>query len=92
MCKKGSKKCEGSQVAIVELPEQEEEDCNIVDTNSEENYSVLRITKASFQTESVRNLEVINSATGKTKCLRTTLKAKGSRFSATIDTGRPRPS
>ena len=79
--KKGhfAKCCNSNQVANVEQPDpDEEEDC-----------SVLKISETSLQTETVKNLEVINSATGKTKCLRTTLKTRGSLFSATVDTGRP---
>ena len=68
---------------------EEEEDCNFIDSDSEENYSVLKISEAPLQTETVKNLEVINSAKGKTKCLRTTLKTRGSLFSATVDTGSP---
>ena len=37
----------------------------------------------------VKNLEIFISAYGKTKCLRTTLKTRGSLFSTTIDTGSP---
>ena len=90
--KKGlfAKCCNSNQVANVEQPDpDEEEDCNFIDSDSEENYSVLKISETSLQTETVKNLEVINSATGKTKCLRTTLKTRGSLFSATIDTGSP---
>ena len=77
-------------MANVEKPDpDEEQDCNFIDSDSEENYSVLKISEISLQTETVMNLEVINSATGKTKCLRTTLKTRGSLFSATIDTGSP---
>ena len=91
--KKGhfAKCCNSTQVAILEQPEPgEEEDCNFIESSdSEENYSVLKISETSSQMETVKNLEVINSATGKTKCLRTTLKTRGSLFSATIDTGSP---
>ena len=74
----------------IEQPDPDkEEDCNFIDSDSEENYSVLKISETSLQTETVKNLEVINSATGKTKCLRTTLKTRGSLFSATVDTGSP---
>ena len=37
----------------------------------------------------VKNLEIFISAYGKTKCLGTTLKTRGSLFSTTIDTGSP---
>ena len=90
--KKGhfAKCCNSNQVANVEKPDpDEEEDCNFIDSDSEENYSVLKISKASLQTETVKNLEVINSATGKTKCLRITLNKRGSLFSATVDTRSP---
>ena len=89
--KKGhfAKCCNSTQVANVEQPEPDEEECNFINSNSEENYSVLKICESSVQTEMVKNLEVINSATGKTKCPRTTLKTRGSLFSATIDTGSP---
>ena len=90
--KKGhfAKCCNSNQVANVEQPDpDEEQDRNFIDSDSEENYSVLKISVAALQTETVKNLEVINSATGKTKCLRTTLKTRGSLFSATVDTGSP---
>ena len=90
--KKGhfAKCCNSNQVANVKQPDpDEEEDCNFIESDSEENYSILKISETSLETEIVKNLEVINSATGKTKCLRTTLKTRGSLFSATIDTGSP---
>ena len=56
-------------MANVEQPDPDkEEDCKFIDSDSEENYSVLKISVASLQTETNKNLEVINSATGKTKC------------------------
>ena len=77
-------------MANVQQPDpEEEEDCKFKNSDSEENYSVLKISETSLQTETVKNLEVIDSATGKTKCLRTTLKTRGSLFSATLDTGSP---
>ena len=84
-------KCSNStQVANVEQPEpDEEEDCNFNGSDSEGNYSVLKRLETSLQMEMVKNLEAINSATRKTKCLRTTLKTRGSFFSATFDTGSP---
>ena len=90
--KKGhfAKCCNSTQVDNVEQPEpDEEEHYNFIVSDSEKNYSVLKISETSSQKETVKNLEVINSATGKTKCLRTTLKTRGSLFSATIDLGSP---
>ena len=63
-----AKCCNSTQVANVEQSEPDEEECNFINSNSEENYSVLKICESSIQTEMVKNLEVINSATGKTKC------------------------
>ena len=88
--KKGhfAKVCNSTQVANVEQPEpKKEEDCNFIDSDSKGNYSVLKISEKSLQTEAVKNLEVINSATGKTKSLRTTLKTRGSIFSARLTLG-----
>ena len=70
--KKGhfAKCCNSTQVANIEQPEPDEEkDCNFIDSDSEENYSVLKISEISLQTETIKNLEVKNSATRKTKFL-----------------------
>ena len=68
MWKKGNfaKCCNSNQVANVEQPEPvEEEDCNFIESDSEENYAVLKFSETSLQTETVKDLEVIDSATGK---------------------------
>ena len=44
----------GNKVANVEQPEPDEEECNFIDSENDENYSILKIFESSIETETVK--------------------------------------
>ena len=77
------------QVDNVISDEEHEETTNFIDPDSKHENSVVSVKEVDNIGISFKTLENINARTGKIKCWRATIRAKGALFSATIDQGSP---